>query len=160
MNASANKKKLTVSGKWISQVQLLQMRLAAAEEAWKEAKEQLSQAKRRRKLAKLFAKRAKKHAKAAEAKLELARQTLADAEAQSTTTEWLAAPRKVGKTKSARPRSRKRPTPRRSVQKLPVAATEATQPSPALPATETISEDSNAAVSIPAITNGDGPAMP
>jgi hypothetical protein len=66
----------------VSQIELLRMRVAAAQTTWKQAKEQASHAKRRRKLAKLIAKRAKKDAKTAKVHLGEARQALALAQAQ------------------------------------------------------------------------------
>lgn len=156
MKASTHSRKLTsarrvkqedgVARKWMSQIQLLRMRVAAAESLWKEVKEQVGQAKRRRKLAKLFAKRAKKNKKRAGANLEQARKALAEAETQLATISRRPAPRKVSKSKNARALSKKRPTRKRSVRKLPLAADQAASrdPSAALHA---------AAASPPATTN-------
>jgi len=149
------------SRKSIGQIEWLQMRVAAAEETWKEAKEQFSQAKRRRKLAKLFAKRAKKHAKKAEENLDQARNALADAKAQAAAMQWHVAPRKVGK--KARPLSRKRATPRRSARKAAPTAEQAASHEPSsivlgTPA-EAIPGYAHVPAVLPSITGGEAPAV-
>ena len=63
------------------EIELLRMRVAAAESLLEKAREHASRAKRRRKLAKLLAKRARKDAKQAKANLADARADLARAEA-------------------------------------------------------------------------------
>ena len=150
----------SASRKLISQIELLQMRVAATEDTWKEAQDQHRQAKRRRKLAKLFARRAKKDAKSAKANLDLARKALAEAKAQATIISWRAASRKVSKTKDARPLARKRPVRRKSLRNsAPAPGQPASQkPSPSLPTTaEGIPGYPNPAASPPAITPGENP---
>jgi chromosome segregation ATPase len=109
--------------KLISQIELLRMRVAAAEAAWKETKEQASQAKRRRKLARLMARRAKKDAKSAKSNLDEMREALARAEAQSALARRRAVSRKIRKAKTPGAHSKKQAssTPRR-VRKSPRAA--------------------------------------
>jgi hypothetical protein len=69
----------------MSQVDLLRIRVGAAESNWKEARERAGQAKRRKKLAKLMAKRAQKDAKRAKVRLAETREALAHAEAVAIT---------------------------------------------------------------------------
>jgi hypothetical protein len=165
MKVSPDKKKLAsaqrhdASRKRISQIELLNMRVAAAEDTWKQAKEQFSQAKRRRKLAKVFARRAKKYARTAKAKLELARKALVHAKEQSMTLDW-PAPKKVGKTKNARPPSRKQPTRKRSVRKATLAAVASSHGlSPAASTAKGFRAYPNPAASLQAMARGQASAI-
>src|SRR5262245_54071990 len=171
MKPPTNRKKSTVaprpvrqwesaSRRLINQIELLQMRVAATEDTWKEAKAQHRQAKRRRKLAKLFARRAKKDVKSARANLDLARKSLAAAKAQAAILSWRATSRKVSQAKDGRPLDRKPPVPRKSLRNLaPAAGQPASQkPSPSLPTkAEGIPGYPNPAASPPAIRPGENP---
>ena len=116
--------------KLIGQIEFLQLRVAAAEETWKQAKEHFSLAKRRRKLARLFAKRAKKDAKRAAANLDLVRKALADAKTQAMTISWRAPSRKGSKAKDVVEPSKKRSMTKRPVRKTSRVATKPLSPQP------------------------------
>jgi hypothetical protein len=116
----------------IGQIQLLRMRVAAAESNLKQAKETLGQAKRRRKLARLLAKRAKKDAKQAKINLAEIREALAQAVAKATAEARLASRPEKSTTKSAaksRVASRKKPAARR--RKVPASLGTEQTPTPA-----------------------------
>lgn len=102
--------------KAVNQIELLQMRVAAAATAWKEAKLHAAQAKRRRKLARLMARRAKKDARAAKERLEQLREDLVQAQARIVNP-WQAAARSLARAKRTRAGSRKRPAARTNVRK-------------------------------------------
>lgn len=132
MKPAANEKQLAseqrpvrqrngVHRKLMRQIELLEMRALAAEDTWKQAKEQFSQARRRRKLAKLFAKRAKKDKKKAEANLGLARRALAEAKAQAMAKSWRAVVEKIGTAKAAVAHSKKQRIAKRRARKMPFA---------------------------------------
>ena len=96
------------------EIELLRMRVAAAESLLEKAREHASRAKRRRKLEKLLAKRARKDAKQAKANLADARADLARAEAALIIDDNLrTARRRMRRTKrvarSATPTASKRP---------------------------------------------------
>src|SRR5689334_23005916 len=105
----------------VSHIDLLRMRIAAAESVWKEAKERAGQAKRRRKLAKLMAKRAQKDAKHAKAGLAEAREALAQAEAASITVQRRVTRRKKAENKAI-PLKKQKSARRRVRTSVPVAA--------------------------------------
>ena|SRR5688572_5370019 len=96
--------------RFISQIRLLQMRVAAAEEALVRAKEAARRARRQRKLARVFFKRARKHAKEAKSTLIGARDALAQAELKAITAGTRMAVRVKAKRGGARilPRQRDR----------------------------------------------------
>jgi hypothetical protein len=130
------------SPKLSGEIELLRMRVAAAESLLKKAREQASRAKRRRKLAKLLAKRARKHAKRAKANLAGARAALARAEvALIIDSNRRTAKRRIRRAKrvarSVSPTAKKRPAiPRKrrnpSHRKLPAPAAPPATP-PAMP---------------------------
>ncbi len=147
--------------KLISQMQLLRMRVSAAEATWKEAKEQASHAKRRRKLARLLAKRAKKDAKTAKANLDELREALARAEAQSVPKRQRVAARKISKAKSTRsPSKKQRPSPRRRIRKSPGAALTPSLPEPGVAPAEINPSETDVATAQPPSAPGEFPATP
>lgn len=145
----------------MGRIALLRMRVAAAEAVWKEAKEHASQAKRRRKLARLMAKRAKKEARNARARLDDAREALAQAEARSAMRGWSAASKKT-KTPSTKAALKKRRPGRGVTRKSPTAVGSAAVPEPltVTTSTESLPAEVESAVAPPAPVSGEIPATP
>jgi hypothetical protein len=144
----------------IGQIALLRMRVAAAEAIWKEAKEHASQAKRRRKLAKLMARRAKKDARNARARLDDAREALAQAQARSSMLGWSTASKRIPKAKSTKAALKKRRPVRRVTRKSPRAVGSAAVqgPSTMTTSTESLPAEVESAVAPPAPAPGEIPA--
>ena len=147
--------------KLISQIELLRMRVSAAEATWKEAKEQASHAKRRRKLARLLAKRAKKDAKTAKANLDELREALARAEAQSAPKHRRVMSRKIGKAKSRSPfAKKKRPSSRHRIRNSSRATRRPGPTELPVPPAEINPAQADGAATPPAPAPGEFPATP
>jgi len=106
----------------MGQIELLRMRVAAAELTWKQAKEHANQAKRRRKLARLLAKRARKDARRAKENLDEIRTVLAEAEAKAATAGHRPARRKTVRSKPVAATAKKRVSPIRRRKQPPPSA--------------------------------------